>query len=120
MSHYISTNIESYMGIYDMKEYNGEIVESYNWYHNGELHRNDDKPAVICVNFYQEWYQHGKLHRDYDKPAFIGADGTLKWYINGKHHLIYDNPTCIVSEGNLFWYQNGKHHRDKMPPAAGV
>ena len=42
------------------------------WYNeNGEIHRDNDKPAVIEKDRFEAWYQNGKLHRDDDKPALI-------------------------------------------------
>lgn len=64
------------------------------WYENGqdkrveyrklgELHRDDDLPAVL--EYYpdgiidiERWYQHGKKHRELGKPAKI------EYYQNGK------------------------------------
>jgi len=53
------------------------------WYLNGELHRDNDKPAVICADGKQEWYLNGKLHRE-DGPAVIWADGEKQWWVNDK------------------------------------
>ena len=50
------------------------------WYNeDGELHRDDDLPAVIKTYGTQEWYRNGKLHRDNDLPAIIKADGDQEW-----------------------------------------
>jgi hypothetical protein len=52
------------------------------WYHQGELHRNNDKPAVIYANGDQEWYQHDNCHRDDDKPAVICINSSRCWFQN--------------------------------------
>ena len=51
---------------------------------NGEVHRDEDQPAVIYADGSEYWYQHGKIHRDNDQPAVINADGTKSLYIDGK------------------------------------
>ncbi len=53
------------------------------WYKNGELHRDNDKPAVIWADGSLTWYKNGKLHRDNDKPAIIYANGSEYWYTDG-------------------------------------
>src|SRR5690349_12346430 len=35
----------------------------------GQLHRDNDLPAVIKANGTQKWYTRGQLHRDNDLPA---------------------------------------------------
>lgn len=50
------------------------------WYLNGQLHRDNDLPAIERPNRQQSWYQHGKLHRTGLKPAFEGYDGYNEWY----------------------------------------
>ena len=121
---------------------NGEIVVSYvkkTYYYNilisigyyndkEELHKGDDKPAIILYNkdgiiFSEHWYQNGKSHRD-NQPGFIsyynnGIKHFEHWYQNGKLHR-EDKPAVIhyrddgtkISE---HWYQNGKLHRDDQP-----
>ena len=49
----------------------------------GQIHRDNDLPAIIRADGYKAWYQNGKLHRDNDKPAVIGAAGYQHWYQNG-------------------------------------
>ena len=51
---------------------------------NGEIHRDNDLPAVIQADGTKWWYIDNKLHRDNDQPAVIDADGTKYWYIDGK------------------------------------
>ncbi len=55
------------------------------WYNKaGQLHRENDKPAIIWQNGYKEWWVNGKIHRDNDQPAYIGTDGHKQWWVNGK------------------------------------
>jgi len=91
---------------------------SHYWYNNGLLHRDNDKPAVkCCFNGTKVWYNNGEIHRDGDKPAFITYDGTKIWYKNGKIHRDGDKYAYINSDGYQAWYKNGKTHRDGDKPA---
>ena len=56
------------------------------WYKHGQLHRDNDMPAVIKTA-YKEWYQNGKLHRDNNMPAIMCDDGRQYWYFNGKQYI---------------------------------
>jgi hypothetical protein len=38
---------------------------------NGELHRDNDEPAVIFNDGTQAWFKNGKLYRDNSLPALI-------------------------------------------------
>jgi hypothetical protein len=54
------------------------------YYHQGELHSVNDKPAYTSLTE-QRWYQRGKLHR-LNGPAIIFYEGTLTkqvWYLDG-------------------------------------
>ena len=51
---------------------------------NGEVHRDEDQPAVIFADGTKWWFQNGRLHRDNDLPATINADGTNGWWVNGE------------------------------------
>ena len=67
-----------------MKEY---IVEVYDngdkfWHLNGQLHREDDLPAVECADGYKAWYLNNKRHRE-DGPAMERANGDTFWFLNG-------------------------------------
>ena len=80
------------------------------WRINGKLHRDNDKPAIIWSNGIQQWYINGKLHRDDDKPAVIGPDGRKEWYKNGEYHRDNDEPAVIYADGRNFWYKNGMEY----------
>ena len=48
---------------------------------NNKLHRENDKPAIICPNGTKYWYQNDKRHRT-DGPAVIWCDGEEEWWEN--------------------------------------
>ena len=50
---------------------------------NGEVHRDEDQPAVIGVDGSKYWFQNGTRHRD-NQPAVIKANGSEYWFRNGK------------------------------------
>jgi hypothetical protein len=56
------------------------------WFKDGKLHRDGDRPAVICANGNRYWYKDGKLHRDGDRPAAMYADGSQFYYKNGMYY----------------------------------
>jgi antitoxin component YwqK of YwqJK toxin-antitoxin module len=87
------------------------------WYRNGQLHRDNDQPATIDSNGTKEWYKNGQLHRDNDKPAVIYSNGSKYWYRNGQLHRDNDQPAMIYSNGSKYWYRNGQLHRDNDQPA---
>ena len=88
-----------------------EFDGTQRFYKNGELHRDGDKPAVICANGEQHFYENGKFHRDGDKPAVIFASGAQRFYKNGKLHRDGDKPAIIWADGAQHFYKNGKLHR---------
>jgi hypothetical protein len=88
--------------------------EHEEWLQNGELHRDDDLPAII-LNDRREWYQFGELHRDNDQPAMI-LNGRKLWYQFGKLHRDNDLPAKILNDRQE-WYQFGELHRDNNLPA---
>lgn len=100
-----------------------DINNVQSWYKNGELHRDNDLPAVI--DYYtstKAWYKDGKLHRDNDLPAVISEydlDITTKWYKNGQLHRDNDLPAVIIIEDSEYrlttkkeWWVNGKNQND--------
>ena len=82
------------------------------FYHNGQLHRDNDNPAIISYdNVSKGWnyyfYKNGQLHRDLDKPSTLLSDGTQIYYTNGKIHRDDNKPAVINSDGSLEYYKNG-------------
>lgn len=71
------------------------------WFANGRLHREDDKPAVVTFTpdgclYSLEWYYAGFRHRDNNRPAVIYYDDneceaprflSKEWWLNGKKQL---------------------------------
>ena len=71
------------------------------WKLAGNLHRDNDEPAIIHANGDQEWWRYGQLHRDNGGPAIIRHDGIREWY----------------RDGVLVWYEHDgddddHYHRD--------
>jgi len=57
-----------------------------NWCNNaGQLHRENDLPAIIWEDGTKVWYKNGKRHRENDLPAVIFTSGTKSWWVNGKY-----------------------------------
>jgi hypothetical protein len=81
------------------------------WRVNGNLHRDNDLPAVECTNGDKFWYVNGKFHRENDLPAIEYSDGSKSWYINGKRYRNNDLPAIEHTDGSKCWYVNGKCHR---------
>jgi hypothetical protein len=50
------------------------------WYANGILHR-EGGPAISFINGYKEWWLHGELHRE-DGPAIEYSSGSKEWWVN--------------------------------------
>ena len=81
----------------------------YKEYRNekGELHRENDLPAVEYGNANKIWYVNGKCHRDGGLPAYEGLDGDKEWYVNGKRHRTGGLPAVDRVNGDKLWYING-------------
>ena len=73
------TNVGYKLGSIEYKEVCGKKI----WCKNGNIHRENDKPAFIGAWGTQYWYKNGKLHRENDEPAVIGTD-RKEWWINEK------------------------------------
>jgi hypothetical protein len=68
-------------------------------------------------NEYSEWKnEQGELHRENDLPALTRLDGTKQWWINGKLHRENDKPAIIRSNGVKEWWFNGKPFRKNKKP----
>ena len=62
----------------------GEAV----WHNSsGELHRENDFPAIIDIKGGKSWLIGGQLHRGRNRPAVIEADASVvMWWRRGRHH----------------------------------
>ena len=67
--------------------------------------------TYVNINGTQHWLQNGEIHRDNDLPAIINANGNQYWCKNGKLHRDNDLPVVIFSDGSQFWFKNGLQHR---------
>jgi hypothetical protein len=65
------------------------------WYQHGKKHRDNDEPAVICLDGTREWHKHDKRHRE-TGPARIGSDGTQEWWIGGTQVSEADYPRALL------------------------
>jgi len=68
------------------------------------------EPAPIIDKYgNQRWRnKDGQLHRDNDMPAVITKSGGKYWYINGEQHRDNDLPAVIFADGTKYWYKNGE------------
>lgn len=136
--HYLNQQIHREDDLPAIYSFQGDVVPDeglhyIKYYKFGKLHRDNNKPAVICFTDgkidEQEWYVNGELHNDNDEPAhfIIRPDyydnyehiGSYNWqtekYEDGEDYegipdYEYD---CELSE----WYQKGQLHRDNDQPA---
>lgn len=84
----------------------------------GNMHRDNDKPAVVLVSKDNEslsrkvWFVHGKHHRENNKPAIVDTiDGYMDWSLHGKPHRT-DGPSYVDlgSSGNKAWSIFGREY----------
>ena len=112
LNHWQSKMIKYDVTIFDKSEA-GSLARA-EWRHNGQLHRDNDEPAVIFDDGERGWYQQGKRHRD-NGPAVISNTGSSAYYQFGKLHRI-DGPAMINEFANRTeWWVNGKLHREDGP-----
>jgi hypothetical protein len=77
------------------------------WYNkNGELHRDNDLPAIIYTNGSKGWYKNGNLHREDDLPAMIG-NGEEYWFKEGRLHRDNDLPALTRPNGTQLYFKYG-------------
>jgi hypothetical protein len=96
------------------------------WFNaNGELHSENDLPAVITRykdEITQEWYQNGLLHRDNDLPAITHPNGTKEWYQFNQRHRV-GGPAYIANSCWTYhegWYYKDNRHRTDGPAETSV
>ena len=88
------------------------------WYINGNLHRENDQPAIVRKNGDKQWYVNGRLHRENDLPAIENSYGDKFWYRHGIRHRENDKPAIEYTCGSKWWYYNGNLHRENDRPAS--
>lgn len=86
------------------------------WRLNGQLHRENDLPAIEWACGKREWWVHGRRHRDNDRPAVDNSCST-EWWVDGKLHREYDLPAVVRFNNTQEWYKHGRRHRDNDLPA---
>jgi hypothetical protein len=75
------------------------------WYNkNGQLHRDNDLPAVEWAYGDKTWYVNGKVHRGNDLPAIEYAHGTKVWYKYNKLHRLGGLPAKEWLGVNKQWW----------------
>jgi hypothetical protein len=81
---------------------------SKEWWQDGELHRDGDKPAVEhCDARCFKWYR----HREDNKPAIVLANGSFWFYCHGRRHREGNEPAARIVTGNqilLLWFTHGR------------
>ena len=73
------------------------------WYNDkGDLHRENDLPALELVSGDKHWFLNGEMHRE-TGPACEYADGNKIWYLNGERHRV-DGPAVEHADGSKEWW----------------
>lgn len=95
------------------------------WYKDGKIHH-DTEPAIVYSDGEKQWVKNGNLHRENDLPAVEFGEKCKKWYFNGKLHRItgpakiwsrYPNWYSKYEEGIVIeHYINGNHYCDENTP----
>ena len=92
-----------------MKSFKKEYLDRVEYYnYKGELHREDDLPAIESSTGYKSWYINGQLHRT-GGPAIEDSDGYKAWYINGLRHR-EDGPAVYFQTGEQWWFLNDQRY----------
>jgi len=87
-------------------------IESNDVYDTGPISE-EDKKEIELADWYVTFRKNGQLHRDNDLPAVIYYDGEKRWYQNDLRHRDNGQPAIIYASGTKFWYQNGKYIRSE-------
>jgi len=83
----IETNVSQNVEVDDENDYKLEKGNKTWRNKESQIHRDNDKPAIIYADGTQHWYKEGKHHRDNDKPAIIYSDGSQYWYKEGVEYI---------------------------------
>ena len=113
----ISGNEEHVLHFLDKNPPVPEIPENpihKNWLEKNDLH------CYYCGIVRQEWYQNGLLHREGDKPSIRNGPSSAKWYKFGKLHRDNGKP-ALISGFEAFWFIDGESlHKDEKGRALSV
>lgn len=85
-------------------------LQKVKYYHNGQLHNDNDNPAIIKYYFSgnlkcKEWFNHGSQHRDNDEPAHISYFGNDKCCDPNQY---YKRSPIVKHE---IWYRDNDYGR---------
>jgi len=67
----------------------------------------EDKKEIMLTDYCVIFRKDGQLHRDNDLPAIIYDDGEMRWCQNNQLHRDNDLPAVISADGSKLWYQKG-------------
>lgn len=85
------------------------------WHKNGVYHRDNDKPAIICMNGNMYWLKNGNYHRDGNQPAIICSNGLKFWFEEGnlicKSNVKVDKSGSVSSNKNQYYENNNSQQR---------
>ena len=95
--------------IRQMPKHITRISGAEEWYLDGQLHREDDQPAVIDKDT-KYWCKYGILHREGDRPAIITKKAEA-WFKDGRLHRDGDQP-AFISRKTKVWCKEGRLYRD--------
>jgi hypothetical protein len=74
----------------------------------GEIHRDNDLPAIIHKDGACLWFTNGRLNRGNGRPAIIHANGRKLWFIDGQQQsLPLDRPWTYTDHGE--WHGRDVH-----------
>lgn len=93
-------------GIFYKVEKIGSLTKYLN--KKGQIHREDDNPALVFENGSKFWYKNGLPHREGDSPATIYRTGSMMWYKNGALHRENGPALIIARENHESWFIDGK------------
>ena len=70
-----------------------------------------NQPRIDCYGT-KKWYNNNnEIHRDQDKPAVIYKNGSKIWCINNELYRDQDKLAKIYNTNEKLWYKNNKIHR---------
>lgn len=73
------------------------------WTKHERIHRDRDKPAIVCSNGMRLWLKDGLLHREGDKPVVVYPDGSMVWREIGSSSRKSGRPIIISPDGTKIY-----------------
>jgi hypothetical protein len=77
-----------------------EKVVGREWLLDNKLHREHDRPAVVCFDGVRGWYRYGLFVRNNGKPAIISHDGVCQWFRWYHHERKHNRPDIAFANGH--------------------